>query len=313
MNTIQAMIGSEELILSHFGLPPITGNKHFKGPCCLCGKCGKFRLSRRDNRVAYICSCGNGSMINLIERVTGLNFKTIAEQIDRLIGHTFRSDNNPRLDTPKHVTALNKFNGYSSIRDSPAQEYLNSRGIYSIPPKSVRYKPSTDRNGHTALMAIVSDDSFNACYIHQTILDGAKKADVEAPRKLHTLQDESHLKYCSSPAIRMFPLASTIGIAEGIETALAARQVYQCTVWSTVNAALMRRFKAPNGVEHLIIFADNDTNGTGHAAAFECANKNILANNDLKKVSIRWPSVIGDFNDMLQKGSEVFEWILTRK
>ena len=56
----------------------------------------------------------------------------------------------------------------------------------------------------------------------------------------------------------------------------------------------------------------NDENGTGHAAAFHCGNKNLLSNNDVNQVSIRWPSVAGDFNDLLQKGAEVFEWVLNK-
>ncbi|MEG1654679.1 MAG: DNA primase, partial [Hafnia sp.] len=49
----------------------------------------------------------------------------------------------------------------------------------------------------------------------------------------------------------------------------------------------------------------------GHAAAFECGHRNILSNNDVEKVSIRWPES-GDFNDMLINGAQVFEWPLGR-
>lgn len=58
-------------------------------------------------------------------------------------------------------------------------------------------------------------------------------------------------------------------------------------------------------------FADTDSNGAGHAAAFECGHRNILSNNDVEKVSIRWPES-GDFNDMLINGAQVFEWPLGR-
>jgi len=310
MNTIEAMKGSEEIILSHFGLPPITGNKHFKGECPLCSRKSKFRLSRYNGGVSYICSCGNGSLLSLIEEVTGKEFKNIAAEIDKIIGHSFKGEKPEQQKKPRHEIALSKFSGYSGIKDTPAQEYLNSRGIFCLPSKSIRYNHKADRNGFTALMSIVSDDKFVPCYMHQTILDGAKKAEVEAAKKLHALQDSNHLDYCGSLAIRMSPLTSTLGIAEGIETALSAKQIYQCNVWSVVNSQFMKRFRAPKGVEHLIIFADNDSNGAGHAAAFECAHRNILAKNDVVKVSVRWPGEQGDFNDMLLAGSNVFEWVL---
>jgi len=60
------------------------------------------------------------------------------------------------------------------------------------------------------------------------------------------------------------------------------------------------------------IFADNDRNGTGHAAAFECGNKNLLSKNDVKEVVIRWPSKEGDFNDVLTTDIEVVEWTLRK-
>lgn len=298
MSTLEALKGSEEIILSHYGLPPITGNKHVT--CPLCEKKKKFRLSRHNGSVSYICSCGNGSMINLIEQVTGQDFKTIAAQIDKIIGHSFEGAKPERPKDIPHETALKQFQGFAGIKGTPAQEYLNSRGIFSIPPKGVRY------SGNTGMMSLVTDDRFMPCYWHETILKGSSKTN----RLLKSLQDKNHLEYCGSVAIRMYPLASTLGIAEGVESALSARQIYQCSVWSVVNTSFMRRFKAPKGVEHLIIFADNDKSGAGHAAAFECAHKNILAKNDVTKVSVRWPGDVCDFNDMLQSGSNVFEWIL---
>lgn len=126
------------------------------------------------------------------------------------------------------------------------------------------------------------------------------------------LQEDSYLEHASSVAIRMFPPSSTLGIAEGIETALSCHQITQCNTWATLNTTFMKKFRVPRGVQHLIIFADADKNASGHAAAFECARANLLAKNDLKQVSIRWPQS-GDFNDLLLNGSEVYEWVFPRE
>ena len=68
----------------------------------------------------------------------------------------------------------------------------------------------------------------------------------------------------------------------------------------------MKRFKAPPGVETLMIFADSDKNGAGHAAAFTCANLNMTRkNDDLKRVIVRWPKN-GDYNDSFH--SDLFQW-----
>ena len=125
------------------------------------------------------------------------------------------------------------------------------------------------------------------------------------------LQEDSYLEFAKSVAIRMFPVSSTLGIAEGIETALACHQITKCHTWATMNTAFMKKFRVPAGVKNLIIFADADANAAGHAAAFECAAANLHAKNDLETVSVRWPAQ-GDFNDLLQNGSEVFEWVFHR-
>lgn len=125
------------------------------------------------------------------------------------------------------------------------------------------------------------------------------------------LQEDSYLEFAKSVAIRMFPTSSTLGIAEGIETALACHQITKCNTWATMNTTFMKKFRVPAGVKNLIIFADSDANAAGHAAAFECAAANLHAKNDLESVSVRWPAQ-GDFNDLLLNGSEVFEWVFHR-
>jgi putative DNA primase/helicase len=63
-----------------------------------------------------------------------------------------------------------------------------------------------------------------------------------------------------------------LGIAEGIESAIAARFLYR-PMWSVISAGGMRHFPVLAGIEHLEIFADNDFNGAGEAAAHECLER----------------------------------------
>lgn len=76
----------------------------------------------------------------------------------------------------------------------------------------------------------------------------------------------------------MFPVASTLGIAKGIETALSAHQIYKVNTWATTNSGFIKKFRVTAGVRNLIIFAGRDENSaTGLAAAMECAHANLLA------------------------------------
>jgi putative DNA primase/helicase len=169
------------------------------------------------------------------------------------------------------------------------------------------------RNGKLqAIWALATDSKGMACYLHRTYLDGDRKASLEVVKKMNAMQEASYLEHVQSVAIRLFPVASTLGIAEGIETALSCKQLYGVNTWSTMNAGHMAKFIAPQGVNHLIIFADMDWSATGHAAAMECARKNLSASNDVEKVSVRWPDN-GDFNDALQNGDEVRQLEFIRK
>lgn len=87
MNTIDAVKGQWAKIFAHYGLPPITGRKHFKGKCPICGQKGKFRIDDKDGRGTYICTCGSGNGFQLLERTQGKDFKTLADEIDVLIGN----------------------------------------------------------------------------------------------------------------------------------------------------------------------------------------------------------------------------------
>lgn len=146
------------------------------------------------------------------------------------------------------------------------------------------------------------------------VLDGAKKADIGASAKRQkSLQEDNYLDHARSVAIRMFPVASTLGIAEGIETALSAHQIYKVNTWATMTSGFMKKFRVPAGVKNLIIFADRDVNSaTGLAAATECAHANLMAKNDLQKISIYYPDN-GDFNDMLMNGDQVREVVFYKK
>ncbi|WP_312016100.1 toprim domain-containing protein [Bradyrhizobium sp. JYMT SZCCT0428] len=60
-------------------------------------------------------------------------------------------------------------------------------------------------------------------------------------------------------------------MAEGIETSLAAMQLFGIPVWSTLDAGGIEKFVPPAGIRQLIVFGDNDANGRGQRAAHTLA------------------------------------------
>ena len=224
MKTVEAAKGQWAMIFEHYGLPPITGKNHFRGKCPLCDSVGKFRIDDRDGAGTWICTCGSGTGMDLVTKTQGKPFNEVCREIDALIGNTFRRDKIPEASDASKLRkkVLSNFAKMSPLRGTCAAEYLNSRGIYQLPAESVRLNPKQRHNGrvYQSIYSLATDDKGELCYLHQTLLDGAKKADIGASAKRQkSLQEDNYLDHARSVAIRMFPVASTLGIAEGIETA----------------------------------------------------------------------------------------------
>jgi putative DNA primase/helicase len=312
MKTIDAMRGKTALILSHYNLPPITGKSHFKGKCPICQGLNKFRIDDKDGLGSWICVCGSGNIIRLLEEVTGKDFKTLAREVDVIIGNTFFQDERqPTQKLDKAMEARNRFLSLPNLKGTDAENYLRSRGLYASPRSGVRWSSGEydhdEQRSIPCMYAIASNEYGEPVYRHVTYIENGAKAAVEKQRKMLTLQ-ENH----GSVAIKLANSGTVLGIAEGIETALSATAIYKLPCWAVVNASLMQRFRAPTGAKSLYIFADNDKNGTGLAAAFACGRANLMTKNDVENVVIRWPMKVNDFNDFLNQGDEVVEWVLTR-
>ena len=305
MNTIDAVKGREWEVLAHYGIRQ-TGSKHTD--CPICERKKKFRLNEHNGDVMYICVCGAGNIFKLLMQTTGLDFKYLANEIDQIIGSTgnYQAPIVPRRDYEKEL--FTHWRTLNSVKKTSVERYLQSRGIYRLPARAMKVSGDDSKS---VMYCVATNDQGNPVITHQTYLEGDSKAQIEVPKRTSKVDRERDSVIDESIAVRLFNVQTCLGISEGIETALAAHQLYECVVWATMNSNFMKKFRAPPGVEHLIVFADSDKNGTGHAAAFGCAHSNIMAKNDVKKVTIRWPD-LGDFNDVLQETQKIHEWVLTK-
>ena len=87
-----------------------------------------------------------------------------------------------------------------------------------------------------------------------------------------------------------------LGIAEGVETALSAHQIFKMPVWAVMSANGVRSFPLIHGISRLVVFADNDDAGLSAAHACGCRYSKAGV-----EVEIRYPPVPGsDWNDFLQ-------------
>jgi putative DNA primase/helicase len=134
------------------------------------------------------------------------------------------------------------------------------------------------------MLAIVRDTHGQALSLHRTFLGEGVKASVPNPRKLMPG------KLPEGVSVRLSPLAEEIGIAEGIETALACNLELGLPVWSALNANLLSKWVPPMGVRKVHVFADNDQNFTGQEAAHRLAKR--LTENGLE-AEVHIPNAVG--------------------
>ena len=163
------------------------------------------------------------------------------------------------------------------LRLHPALEYWDfdeqgkptMRGTYPAMLAAVQ----TEEPGLTP----ASSPLLHTVALHRTYLSPeGGKADVPSPKKLSGAAGD--LKGAAirlgMPSLQHGPRAHRmLGVAEGIETALAAAEGAGLPVWATVSASGMQSFRWPRPLHHLYIFADNDANETGQKAARELARK----------------------------------------
>lgn len=173
------------------------------------------------------------------------------------------------------------------------ETYLRSRGITILIPPALRYYPAARHDflgsKFPCMVAAVRGHDRQITAVHRTYLqhDGRAKADVSNPKLA-----KGHL---SNGAVRLAAAGKALGIAEGIETALSAMQLWDIPTWAVLGSRLESTAVPPTVIE-IQIFGDNGQ--AGHAAA-EKAAKHLLRLGH--RVALRFPpEPFGDWNDVLQ-------------
>ena len=261
MKTAEAAKGRWSEIFEYYGLPPVTGKNHFKGECPVCGARGKYRVDDRDGSGSWICVCGSGDGMSLLVKTQGKSFSAISTEVDQIIGNDYRHEKIPVHSSAARLRqrTISKFAKLAPLRGTAGAGYLQHRGITRLPADAIRFCDKQRHAGkvYQALYALATDDKGELCYLHRTLLEGEHKAPLgESAKRQKSMQEENYLEYARSVAIRMFPVSSTLGIAEGIETALSCYQIYGVNTWAVMNSNFMKKFRAPAGVKHLVVFAD---------------------------------------------------------
>ena len=299
IKTIDAAQGKWRGILLELGVPDsFLKNKH--GPCPLCGGNDRFRFDNKEGRGTYFCGqCGAGNGMDLALKFTGESFSKVASQIDTFVGNLKPEAQKPEMTNDKIRNLLLATVKISKPIETGAlaHRYLQSRGISTMPRSTaLRFAENIiDGEGaiRPAMLAMVGVPGEKNATIHRTFLSPhGGKAEMKTPRKL--MPGEIPEGAC----VQLFEYSNgPLGIAEGIETACAASELFDMPVWAALNAGLLQKWTPPAGCQDVAIFGDNGASYTGQAVAYSLARK--LSAKGVK-VTVHIPKEVGrDWNDEL--------------
>jgi putative DNA primase/helicase len=295
----QQCVGRWFGILSSFGIRVRDDGRHEACPICQSGT-DRFRMEK-DGSGYYCnqCSPHAGDTITLIQKCLNIDFPESLKKIQSIVGgcEVQTQKEKPKYDIKKMLNALwNKSNVLTG--SDPVSVYLHRRGLV-LQPDNVRYCPtcyeSDTKTERPAMIArIVGSDNVPLA-LHRTYLNSEhQKADIKSPKKITPALGS--LVGC---AVRLFPVVDNeIIVCEGIETAIACRQLFDISAWACLSSTILEGFEPPEGIRKITICADNDASFAGQKSAYILANR--LYNKDLI-VEVQTPDKPGeDFNDVLK-------------
>jgi DNA polymerase I-like protein with 3'-5' exonuclease and polymerase domains len=250
----------------------------------------------------YHCfGCGaHGDHIDWLMLVDGLSRKEARQRLENWDGPLVRPIRDCNSEKAKLARALRIWDRAKPIAGTLATQYLaNYRKIdVAALPDTIndvlRFHPNCPfgpDTRHSCLIALLRDATTDApTGIHRIALapDGSK---IERRMLGH------------AGIAKLWPAGGTLIVGEGIETVLAAatRITHRGTAlqpaWSAISSGGLGKLPVISGVEQLILLVDNDSNGTGQAAAEECAEHWREQGRDVEQLMPAKPGT--DFNDMV--------------
>jgi len=247
------------------------------GPCPSCGGRDRFRFDNKDGKGSWICNQCNphaGDGWDLIMKVLNIDFKTACEEVAKIVGTVESSPCQKEKAVSPDVLRRMFIDSEKVKKGDKVHQYLYYRGIRGVPPDTLRFlKKCWERETqkyHPAMLAVFFSADGEALTMHRTYLNEyGNKLGVKSPKKMMPA-----IKKMTGGSVRLYPWEEgPLGIAEGIETALAVHEHEDIPVWAALSANLMEGWIPPKSLKELRVYADADRNYTGQKAAYSLANR----------------------------------------
>jgi len=302
-----AASGRWEIILPALGVrEQFLRRRH--GPCPACGGRDRFRFDDKHGSGSFYCSrCGAGDGFKLIQLVYDFGTRESLQLVAGALGMDRGPVNLPPIATKsiaRDISDANAANRQRYLRrlwnrsvpiesGDPVDTYLRRTRRLELPaiPSEIRYCEQLEYREEEkpgvwvtigvfpAMIARILSPAGELAGLHRTYLttDG-KKAPVKSARKMSV----AYAGATKGAAIRLQQASTVLGVAEGIETALACHTATGLPAWSTISAGGLASLAVPDIVRELIIFADNDKSGTGEKSARTLASRMLAEDRKVK-------------------------------
>ncbi|EKU72595.1 DUF7146 domain-containing protein [Sphingobium yanoikuyae] len=180
-----------------------------------------------------------------------------------------------------------------AIDGTLAESYLSARGVFTPTPE-LRFNPTTiigkgkERRSLPAMIAAVKNE-LGLVAVHRTFLD---PSDI-----LHRpfRKPKLALGLLGSGSVQFGVPQDTLGLAEGIEDALSARDWFDLPVWAVLGAERYAHVGIPSSVRRVIVFGQRNE---AARTCFERAYEHLSAND--RQVEHWLPKDHDDWNDALR-------------
>jgi len=288
-------------ILSSYGIDQ-SFLRNVKGPCPLCGGKDRWVWDDKEGKGTYFCrGCGPGDGLNLLQKYTGKSLKELMAEIAPRVDNFESKKPRAKPSGDERIRRIIKESvPISNFHGGIVRQYLASRGVKASPflrehPGLKYYDADGKVVGTFPAMVALVENMTAVATLHITYLTAeGTKAPVPSVKKILTPR-------CSTDGafIRLTKDYDAVGIAEGIETALAVMKMYNIPCWASGTAGMLEKFCPPPAVQGVIIYGDHDASFTGQKAAY------TLAQNLVKKgitVTVKIPDKVGDFADAWHLG-----------
>ncbi len=266
----------------------------------MCGGKDRFRWIDTDGKGTWVCThCNGGNGWSLVQRFCNVDFRGALDLVRPLIDRASvreSCDYKPSQEECKRLREELWRSGKEVREHDPVGRYLTNR-LGRFPAFATSELRTVQGSNQAIMLArVIFPNGDRVANLHRTFLTlTGDKIPGENCRKM---MPGSFPKGAAIRLERDVPLSGgRLGIAEGIETALSATILFGIPCWSAVNEGGLRYWLPPDHVAEVVIFADNDRNYVGQAAAYECAKRCATVG---KNVRVKIPDRKGDWNDVMR-------------